>query len=76
MFVISVYDLRNGDEILHEEHAELQEALNAYAIAAKHYTNYHSFDCFGVLLYCGWEEAPILFGFDEDVTEAWKEARG
>ena len=39
MFVVSVYDLHNGDEVLHEEHADLQEAFDAYAIAAKHYTN-------------------------------------
>ena len=75
MIVISVYDLHNGEEVLHEEHANLQEALDAYAIAAKHYTNYHSTDCFGVLLYCGWEEAPIICGFGDTLDEVWEEAR-
>ena len=69
MFVISVYDLHDGSIISTEEFEKFQDAVNSYEIAAKHYTNYCTGDCFGVLLYCGLEGAPIVCGFGDSVED-------
>ena len=67
MFIISAYDLHTGEEVAHEEKIGFQSALDCYAIVAKHFTNYFPGDCFGVMMYCGNEDAHIIFGFEEAI---------
>lgn len=64
MFVISVYDLHNGNEVHHEEFEHIEAALTSYQLAVLHYRNYHSADCYGVLLYTS--SGNIVYGFGEE----------
>lgn len=64
MFVVSAYDLRNGDEVHHEEFENIEAALTSYQLAVLHYRNYCTDDCYGVLLYTG--SGNIIYGFGEE----------
>ena len=64
MFVISVYDLKTGDEVYHAETNSISESLHLYELAVKHYRNYCTDDCFGVMLYT--ESGNIIYGFGAD----------
>ena len=63
MFAVSVYNLNNGDEVLHSEYDNREEATENYLVINKHFTNYCTDDCFGVMMYDDEESGNILYGF-------------
>ena len=64
MFAVAVYNLYTGMEVCRSEDSSMKKILEEYNVLKKHFKNYCSSDCFGILLYG--EDGTIIYGFCDE----------